>query len=66
MILNSSDRFEYSIVFDLTDRKGNKSQNTESVFLFNSSALDTAKRKIENKYRGQGYKVKITGGSLIN
>lgn len=66
MISDNSDRHEYRVAFTLIDSKGIRSQNTESVFLFNSTAADTAKRKIENKYRGQGYKVRITSASFIN
>lgn len=50
---------EYTVSFELISRKGIKEHKTEIVPSYNTNANDFARRKIENKYRGQGYKVQI-------
>lgn len=52
-------KYEYDITGDLFDKKGNKIPFAESVFLYNSGAISTARKRISDKYRGQGYNVKI-------
>lgn len=49
----------YNVQFELINKKGTKEERTEMVPSYNANAAAFARKKIENKYRGQGYKVNI-------
>lgn len=50
---------EYNVQFELINKKGTKEERTEMVPSYNANAAAFVRKKIENKYRGQGYKVNI-------